>query len=207
MTDEMKELWRTQEQKRAEALGSFVREDLAREFRRRRFLQRLRMAYAMAGSAALLAFVGWMLATHPPRGLAHGLALGALLVPALGLMAARLAAWRADWRISHGLGATLVETARGTLKALEQDLRSTRSVLIAQVATALILPIVLWTEVRSGLATPREALAQAGLLYGALTPVALVLINRWKSILTPRRTQLRELVESMSAPPDPGAAK
>jgi hypothetical protein len=207
MTDEMKDLWRTQGQERADAVGRFVREDLAREFRRRRFLQRLRMAYEMAGSVALLAFVGWMLATHPPRGFAHGLALGALLVPAIGLLVARAAAWKADLTISRGLGATLVETAQGTLAAIEQDLRRTRSVLIAQVATALLLPIALWSEVRSGLATPREALAQAGLLYGSLIPVALMLLNRCRSILTPRRTQLRQLVESMSSPPEPAATR
>lgn len=207
MTDEMKELWRAQESQRADALGRFVRESLAREFHRRRLVQRLRMAYAMAGGAALLAFVTWTLATHPPRGLAHGLALGALLVPAIGLLVARITAWRADRTISMGQGATLVETAQGTLEAIEQNLRSTRSVLLAQFATALILPIVLWTEVGSGLATARDALAQAGMLYSTLGAVALVLIHRWRSILAPRRTQLRALIESMTAPPEPGAEK
>jgi hypothetical protein len=161
----------------------------------------------MAGGVALLAFVAWALVTHPPRGLAHGLALGALLVPAIGLLAVRLTAWRTDRMISVGLAANLVETAEGTLRAIEQDLRSTRRVLIAQLATTLILPIVLWTAVRSGLATPREVLAQAGMLCGALAAVALVLIHRWRSILTPRRMQLQALVDSMGAPPEPGAAK
>jgi hypothetical protein len=207
MTDEIEELWRAQEQKRADALGRFVHGDLAREFRKRRFLQHLRMAYAMAGGASLIAFVAWTLATHPPHSLAHGLALGTLLVPAIGLLAARLTAWWADRKIAMGLGSTVVEAAQGTLKAVEQDLRSTRSVLIAQVATALVLPMALWTAVHAGLATPKEALAAAGLLYSALIPVALAMVHRWRSILTPRRTQLRALVESLSAPPEPEAAQ
>ena len=199
-SDELKTLWKTQDQKNADSLGRFVRDRLLQDLGRRRRRENFQLAHALAGATALVTLVSWVLATRPPRGLPLTLALLALLVPPLGLLVARVATWRAGRRIAAGRGASLVEATQGSLAAVDQDLRTTRSVLLAQVATALLLPLVFWLFWRAGLVRPRDVLAQAGLFYSALGAVALVLLHRRRSLLLPRRGELRALLESTRPP-------
>jgi hypothetical protein len=184
----------------AEALGRFVRDRLVRELGRRQLRESLRVAHAAVAVGALVLLVGWTMAMRPPRGLALTLGLFALLIPPFGLLAARISAWRAGRRVVLGRSSSIADATRGSLAAVDQDLRVTRAVLLAQLATALLLPPVLWLGWRAGLMRPRDVLAQAGLFYSTLAAVALFLLHRRRAHLLPRRTELRTLLTALQMP-------
>jgi hypothetical protein len=201
--DPLKTLWQSQEATSAAGsddagdLGRFVRDRLWRELARRRLRETLHLAHALLGATALVVLVSWVLATRPPRRLPLTQGLLALLIPPLGLLAARIASWRAGRRLARARAASVAQATRDSVTALDQDLSMTRAVLLAQLATALLLPPVLWLAWRAGLMRPRDVLAQAGLFYSTLAAVALYLLHRRHTDLVPRRTELRALLEGL----------